>query len=73
MVMALKLIREFKKQYELKGDKAKLVRIIAMEKKILENLKLGYKKLISFETGTKGYEWFGKAPGHEALTSYGLA
>lgn len=37
-----------------------------------EKLKLGYDKLIGFETKTKGYEWFGKAPGHEALTSYGL-
>jgi hypothetical protein len=43
-----------------------------MEKRILENLKKGYEKLISFETGTKGYEWFGTSPGHEALTSYGL-
>ena len=72
MVMALKLIREFKKQYELKGDKAKLAEVSAMEAKILKWLKAGYEKLISFETGTKGYEWFGTSPGHEALTSYGL-
>lgn len=32
----------------------------------------GYKKLTSFETSQKGYEWFGSAPGHEALTAYGL-
>ena len=32
----------------------------------------GYKKLITFETETGGYEWFGKTPGHEALTAYGL-
>ncbi len=32
----------------------------------------GYKRLISFETSEKGYEWFGGAPGHEALTAYGL-
>lgn len=32
----------------------------------------GYKKLIAFETKEKGYEWFGGAPGHEALTAYGL-
>ncbi|MBL7927059.1 MAG: hypothetical protein JNK61_09135 [Bacteroidia bacterium] len=32
----------------------------------------GYKKLISFETPQQGYEWFGGAPGHEALTAYGL-
>ncbi|MCB0400875.1 MAG: carboxypeptidase regulatory-like domain-containing protein [Flavobacteriales bacterium] len=32
----------------------------------------GYKKLTSYETKEKGYEWFGSAPGHEALTAYGL-
>lgn len=39
---------------------------------IEDKLRKGYAKLISFETSTKGYEWFGKAPGHEALTSYGI-
>ncbi len=32
----------------------------------------GYKLLTGFETPNKGYEWFGKTPGHEALTAYGL-
>ncbi|MDP2339732.1 MAG: MG2 domain-containing protein [Deltaproteobacteria bacterium] len=32
----------------------------------------GYKKLTGFETAEKGYEWFGGAPGHEALSAYGL-
>ncbi|UTW62847.1 hypothetical protein KFE98_01430 [bacterium SCSIO 12741] len=32
----------------------------------------GYKRLVGFETSSKGYEWFGKAPGHEGLTAYGL-
>ncbi len=32
----------------------------------------GYKKLTTFETKEKGYEWFGGAPAHEALTAYGL-
>ncbi|MFL5730569.1 MAG: MG2 domain-containing protein, partial [Cytophagaceae bacterium] len=32
----------------------------------------GYKRLSTFETRDKGYEWFGSAPGHEALTAYGL-
>lgn len=32
----------------------------------------GYKKLTGFETPEKGYEWFGGAPGHEALSAYGL-
>jgi len=32
----------------------------------------GYKKLTAFETKENGYEWFGAAPAHEALTAYGL-
>ncbi|HEX4416971.1 MAG TPA: alpha-2-macroglobulin family protein [Kofleriaceae bacterium] len=32
----------------------------------------GYKLLTGYETPEKGYEWFGKTPGHEALTAYGL-
>ncbi|HEU4729612.1 MAG TPA: MG2 domain-containing protein [Kofleriaceae bacterium] len=32
----------------------------------------GYKLLTGYETTQKGYEWFGKTPGHEALTAYGL-
>ncbi len=35
-------------------------------------LKRGYNRLVTFETPEKGYEWFGGAPGHEALTAYGL-
>ncbi|MFN8309712.1 MAG: MG2 domain-containing protein [Chitinophagales bacterium] len=38
-------------------------------KKLLDD---GYKKLVSFETKENGYEWFGAAPSHEALTAYGL-
>ncbi|MBI4510742.1 MAG: hypothetical protein HY698_13995 [Deltaproteobacteria bacterium] len=32
----------------------------------------GYLLLSGYETNTKGYEWFGQNPGHEALTAYGL-
>jgi hypothetical protein len=32
----------------------------------------GYKLLTGYETPSKGYEWFGSNPGHEALTAYGL-
>ncbi len=32
----------------------------------------GYKRLTTFETGTKGYEWFGASPAHEGLTAYGI-
>ncbi len=35
-------------------------------------LDVSYKKLIGFESRSKGYEWFGADPGHEALTAYGL-
>lgn len=41
----------------------------AKAKKLLDE---GYKKLVSFETKENGYEWFGAAPAHEALTAYGL-
>ena len=37
-----------------------------------QKLDRGYKKLTSYETKEKGYEWFGSSPGHEALTAYGL-
>ena len=39
---------------------------------ITSKLQDGYKKLISFETSSNGFEWFGAAPGHETLTGYGL-
>ena len=32
----------------------------------------GYKRLTTFETPNKGYEWFGATPAHEGLTAYGL-
>lgn len=44
-------------------------KVEARADKLIDN---GYKKLITFETKEKGYEWFGGAPGHEALTAYGL-
>jgi hypothetical protein len=43
-----------------------------IEARANELIDKGYKKLIAFETKEKGYEWFGGAPGHEALTAYGL-
>ncbi len=35
-------------------------------------MRRGYRKLVGYEVKTRGYEWFGRAPGHEALTAYGL-
>lgn len=43
-----------------------------IEKKALEYIRNGYKRLIGFETKENGFEWFGKTPPHEALTAYGL-
>jgi alpha-2-macroglobulin-like protein len=37
-----------------------------------ELLKKGYQRLIGFECKEGGYEWFGRGPGHEGLTAYGL-
>jgi len=44
----------------------------ALIEKTRNLLDVSYKKLTGFETRTKGYEWFGADPGHEALTAYGL-
>ncbi len=43
-----------------------------VEKKALDFIKKGYKKLAGYETSKNGFEWYGKAPPHEALTAYGL-
>ncbi|MGO4293345.1 TonB-dependent receptor plug domain-containing protein [Chitinophaga sp. RAB17] len=40
--------------------------------KAMNYIETGYKRLISFETTENGFEWFGHAPAHEALTAYGL-
>ncbi|MHC5078765.1 MAG: alpha-2-macroglobulin family protein, partial [Planctomycetota bacterium] len=32
----------------------------------------GYKRLVGFECKQKGYEWFGRDPGSEGLTAYGV-
>lgn len=32
----------------------------------------GYSKLIQYECGDLGFEWFGSDPGHEALSAFGL-
>ena len=43
-----------------------------IEKKALQYITAGYKRLVGFETAKNGFEWFGHAPAHEALTAYGL-
>ncbi len=42
---------------------------VARAKALLDE---GYQKLVSFQCPSKGYEWFGADPGHEALSAYGL-
>lgn len=38
----------------------------------IDLLNRGYKRLVTFETKDKGYEWFGANPAHEGLTAYGI-
>lgn len=35
-------------------------------------LQTGYRRLVSYESKSGGFEWFGGDPGHEMLTAYGL-
>jgi alpha-2-macroglobulin-like protein len=43
-----------------------------IEKKAMQYIEAGYKRLSGFETAQNGFEWFGKTPPHEALSAYGL-
>jgi len=45
------------------------VAVLSRARRLLD---AGYQRLTSYETPSKGYEWFGHSPGHEALTAYGL-
>jgi hypothetical protein len=47
-------------------------KIVQMKLEIEQNLKKGVAKLLSFETPTGGFEWFGQSPGHATLTAYGI-
>ncbi len=44
----------------------------AIEKKALNYIKSGYKKLMAYEISGGGFEWFGEPAAHEGLTAYGL-
>ena len=63
MVMLLQYLKELGEEND-KTAKMKL----DIEKK----LRKGVKRLLSFETSTGGFEWFGKSPGHATLTAYGI-
>ncbi|HMQ46278.1 MAG TPA: carboxypeptidase regulatory-like domain-containing protein [Saprospiraceae bacterium] len=43
-----------------------------IEKKAKAYLANAYKKLVGYESPSGGFHWFGKDPGHEALTAYGI-
>ncbi|WP_173002914.1 TonB-dependent receptor plug domain-containing protein [Chitinophaga sp. SYP-B3965] len=43
-----------------------------IERKAMDYIEAGYKRLIGYETAEQGFEWFGKTPPHVALTAYGL-
>ncbi|MBN2891205.1 MAG: TonB-dependent receptor plug domain-containing protein [Bacteroidales bacterium] len=43
-----------------------------IEKKALDYIDQGYKRLITFETSENGFEWFGHTPAHEGLTAMGI-
>ena len=43
-----------------------------IERRAMAFIEKGYKKLAAYETRKDGFEWYGKAPPHEALTAYGL-
>ena len=40
--------------------------------RIQQFLDFGYKRLTGFEVPGGGFDWYGRPPGHEALTAYGL-
>lgn len=58
------LVMNYLKEVDVKDE--------AIMAKASDLVKVGYKRLIGFETKEKGYEWFGGTPAHEALTAYGL-
>jgi TonB-dependent SusC/RagA subfamily outer membrane receptor len=44
----------------------------AVERRAMDYIEQGYRRLVSFETSQGGFEWFGHTPPHEGLTAYGL-
>ncbi len=54
--------------YLRKSDKRKP----EIEIKALEYISIGYQRLLSYETSSGGFSWWGSAPGNRLLTAYGL-
>lgn len=44
----------------------------AIETQVKEYLEVGYKRLVGYESPSGGFDWWGRDPGHEALSAYGL-
>lgn len=53
----------------LKSTDSKDTKTLAKASDLLNR---GYKRLTTFESSEKGYEWFGANPAHEGLTAYGI-
>ncbi|MCW3078062.1 MAG: large extracellular alpha-helical protein [Bacteroidetes bacterium] len=53
----------------MKNTDSKDSKVLARATDLLDR---GYKRLTTFETKDKGYEWFGANPAHEGLTAYGI-
>jgi hypothetical protein len=51
---------------------AKGIKAVEKRAKILEYLKMGYDKLVAYETDLGGFEWYGNTPPHLGLTAHGL-
>lgn len=68
--MALSFLQELEDSVGLSQEELQTLQ--KLREQFLGYLEEGYKRLLNFETSSKGYEWFGMAPGHEALTAYGL-
>ncbi|MEM9821742.1 MAG: carboxypeptidase-like regulatory domain-containing protein, partial [Bacteroidota bacterium] len=43
-----------------------------IQKRAMNYLRKGYHRLTGFEVKGGGFDWYGEAPAHEALTAYGL-
>jgi uncharacterized protein YfaS (alpha-2-macroglobulin family) len=43
-----------------------------VETQVKEYLKVGYQRLVGYESPSGGFDWWGRDPGHEALSAYGL-
>lgn len=44
----------------------------SIENKVTGYLKTGYERLTGYESPSGGFDWWGRDPGHEALSAYGL-